>query len=94
MDWKESILSQRNRVAFWAPFIAIILLFGIETLPFAKNTNYVFGNEEKVDDSYMDIFYQDDFIIGEVSSEDYFGEGNDDFFGGETGIILEYDETP
>jgi hypothetical protein len=94
MDWKDSILSQRNRVAFWAPFIAIILLVGIEISPFAQGTSSESGNEDSDEDWFMEWGFHDDHSVMEVSSEDRFGQEYEDLFDGETEFISPYDQTP
>ena len=63
MDWKESLLPQRARIAFWAPLIAIILLVGIEVSPFAKATSSLIGNEDSDDDWLVEAGFQDDHIL-------------------------------
>ena len=94
MDWKDSLLPQRARIAFWAPLIAIILLIGIEVSPFAKDSVNVFGNEEPNDDWMIETEYQDDHSLMILSSEDRYGEGFDNRFEGETEYVEGYDQTP
>ena len=81
-DW---VLPQRARFAVWTPIIMLLLLIPLSITPFAeieRNSVFTDTNDEQSESNRVENFYPE-YIIIELTSDDYASDNNSHYFGGE-----------
>ena len=88
MQWKEQLVSQRARVAYWSPIVVLFLIGLLNVTPFAS-TDSILEIEGKVDEEYTRSvdFYPNEYVETQPFTEDYDDSGA---FEGEISERLSY----
>ena len=76
MQWKEQLVSQRARVAYWSPIVVLFLIGLLNVTPFAS-TDSILEIEGKVDEEYTRSvdFYPNEYVETQPFTEDYDDSG-------------------
>lgn len=95
MGFKETILSQRERVILWAPIFALLLVVAMEFTPFYQLESSNSDPRQLDGEDTMTIDFYDDRVIQHATSEDWLNDNqSDEKFEGDMEIVVQMDPSP